>query len=227
MVPGQHSTDNLSPREKYLGRKTDVKKDIRVEFGQYIQATVPNSVTNSMNQRTEGCIALLPKDTTTGSVRFLSLTTLREVIRDQWTELPIPDEVIHRMNEMSEKQSRKLSKDPVFKLRNIIFEDTQPEDENIAQEEERTFIIEEYVTEEDEDIPMDIPPEEMNGDANYRGDDSVEDTLNTAVLPEITYEVDADGDVIMDNSDTIFYENRDSNHNAEETKSETNIPDSN
>jgi len=66
-----------------------------------------------MADRTEGCIALLPRDTVTGSVKFLCLNTHREVTRDQWIELPTPDIVIKRINEMAENQNRKLSKHPV------------------------------------------------------------------------------------------------------------------
>ena len=114
IIPSQHSEDKLSAREKYLGRKTDVKKDLRIEFGSYVQAKTPNSIINGMEDRTEGCIALMPLDTDTGTVRFLNLTTLREVNRDQWIELPIPDIVLARINEMAMEQSRKLSKDPRF-----------------------------------------------------------------------------------------------------------------
>jgi len=208
MVPGQHSTDNLSPREKYLGRKTDVKKDLRVEFGQYVQATVPNNITNSMSERTEGCIALLPKDTLTGSVRFLSLTSLREVTRDQWTELPIPDVVIQRMNEMSEKQSRKLSKDPVFKLHDRIFDDVVQEHDDIDEEEDRIITIDEYPPEDEHmDTPDAEQPQQPDDSSTYRGDENnTEDIQIPANLPDIAYEVDADGDVIMDDSDTIFHE---------------------
>ena len=60
MIPSQHGDDKLSAREKYLGRKTDVKKDLRIEFGSYVQARVPNIISNGMEDRTEGCIALLP-----------------------------------------------------------------------------------------------------------------------------------------------------------------------
>jgi hypothetical protein len=116
MVPGRQSTDNLSPREKLRGRKMDFKRDLRIEFGQYVQAKTPNKISNSSHERTEGCIALFPRDTATGSVEFLNLATLQVVTRDQWTELPTPDVVIKRMNELAVEQKRKLSKDPVFSI---------------------------------------------------------------------------------------------------------------
>ena len=41
MIPSHDATGNLSPREKLIGLKTDVERDLRVEFGQCVQARVP------------------------------------------------------------------------------------------------------------------------------------------------------------------------------------------
>jgi len=37
-----------APRELLIGRKLDFKRDIRFEFGDYVQARVPNLVNNSL-----------------------------------------------------------------------------------------------------------------------------------------------------------------------------------
>jgi hypothetical protein len=48
-----------SPRELFLGRKADAKRDFRCAFGDYVQSTVPET-DNSMKARTEDCVVMLP-----------------------------------------------------------------------------------------------------------------------------------------------------------------------
>lgn len=57
-----------SPREAFLGRKPDGKRDFRCSFGDDLQCTVPNT-DSTMTARTEDCIALLPTGNRTGTVR--------------------------------------------------------------------------------------------------------------------------------------------------------------
>ena len=220
MIPNINSTDNLSPREKLLGRKTDVKIDLRIEFGQYVQARVPNIISNSMSNRTEGCIALLPKDNLTGSVKFLNLSTFHEVTRDQWQELPMPDIVIERLNAYAEKQTRQLSKDPVFVYHGnqIITDDDNRNHDINENNQENTMIVE--ISNSTPDYENNITDEEGEQlelsteksisdteqlDTNYRGDMADDLASIDNVIPEMNYEVDEDGDIIMDDSEAIFY----------------------
>ncbi len=83
------SNSNLSPRELFTGQRTDFNKDLRIAFGDYVQALVPDP-DNSIKERTNGCIALLPTGNKNGSVLFYSLVSGRVVTRDTWTEVPIP-----------------------------------------------------------------------------------------------------------------------------------------
>ena len=89
-----------SPRELFLGRKADAKRDFRCAFGDYVQSTVPET-DNSMKARTEDCIALLPTGNRTGSVRMLSLATGKIVTRDQFRILPMSVSVIQILNRMA------------------------------------------------------------------------------------------------------------------------------
>ena len=222
MIPSKQSNDNLSPREKFLGIKTDVKRDLRIEFGQYVEAKVPNTIINSMKARTKGCIALLPKDNATGSVLFLNLASLQEVTRDQWTALPTPDIVIQKMKEMAEKQSRKLGNDPVFQyVQGIVHESDVAADEDT--EPELQVNMDTQTTEIQESQHKDVPAEENSTDEleldnagdlendtdtlDYRGDRDTEIEMPYDI-PDFDYKVDADGDVIMDDSEAIFHESR-------------------
>ncbi len=94
LVNMQRSSTSLapeSPREKFLGRLTDYKRDVAgIAFGSYVQAPVPNP-NNSDAPRTEACIALVPKDNQTGTFFVLKLKTNKPVARSHLKPMPITD----------------------------------------------------------------------------------------------------------------------------------------
>ena len=63
-----------SPREAFLGRALDAKKDFSCAFGDYVKATVAQT-DNTATARTQPCVVMLPTGNLTGSVTMLSLTT--------------------------------------------------------------------------------------------------------------------------------------------------------
>ena len=73
----------VCPRETFLGRKSDGKRDFRCAFGDYVMSTVPTT-DNSMRPRTEDCVVMFPTGNRTGSVKMLSLATGKIVTRDQF-----------------------------------------------------------------------------------------------------------------------------------------------
>ena len=89
-----------SPRVLFSGRQTDGKLDFRVGFGDCVQCTVANT-NNTMDARTEDCIAMVPPWSRSGSVKMMSLSTGKMVTRDQFRILPMPLSVINRLNEMA------------------------------------------------------------------------------------------------------------------------------
>lgn len=58
-----------------------------------------------MTARTIGAIALRPTGNAQGGHYFYSLVTGRRVIRNQWTELPMPGDVIIRIQRMAENSA--------------------------------------------------------------------------------------------------------------------------
>ena len=90
MQPSSTATDRVNPLDQFSGRKLDAKRDPRIEFGDYVHATVPVT-DNSMSSRTQGYITLLPMGTLTGSVKMWCLLQSSTIIRDQFIILPIPD----------------------------------------------------------------------------------------------------------------------------------------
>jgi len=125
LFPTKNNLSRISPREAFTGRKTNFKRDVRIGFGDYVQCVIPNLVNKSdVNQpRTEGCIALLPVGNVQGSVLFFKLSTGRVVTRDHFTVLPTPDEVITYLNQLAAKAKKKLSKEPIFRIGNVVIED--------------------------------------------------------------------------------------------------------
>ena len=90
LLPSSNSLDKVSPHEQFTGLKLDYARDLRCGYGDYVQATVPNT-DNSMSPRTMGCITLLPTGNTTGSVKMWCLATQTVIVRDQFRILPMPD----------------------------------------------------------------------------------------------------------------------------------------
>ena len=80
-----------------------MKRDLRVSFSDYVQATEP-ATDNSMRPRTQGCIALLPVGNSTGSVKMLCLGTNTIVTRDQFVSLPMPSHLIALLSTRAKEQ---------------------------------------------------------------------------------------------------------------------------
>ena len=103
-----------TPREAFVGRKADGKKDFRCSFGDYVQCTVPNTDA-TLKPRTEDCVVMLPLGNRTGTVRMLSLSTGKLVNRDQFQIFPMPASVIQRMNELALADGRVKGKGDLSK----------------------------------------------------------------------------------------------------------------
>ena len=109
-----HQQNTLSPRELFTKVKADFNRDLRVSFGDYCQVKVAYP-DNTLKERSTSCIALLPMGNKAGSVKFLSLTTLSLIIRDQFIVFEnVPDIIIKFMNELSAKCGKLIRKDPVL-----------------------------------------------------------------------------------------------------------------
>ena len=97
--PTDGISKNINPRELMTGIQIDYNKHIRAEFGEYVQ--VHEEHDNSMNTRTTGAIATKPTGNVQGGHWFYSLATGRMLDRQRWTALPMPAEVIERLNTLA------------------------------------------------------------------------------------------------------------------------------
>jgi hypothetical protein len=73
----------------------------QLPFSAYTQVHDDLEVTNTMESRTTGAINLRPTGNIQGSHKFLSLITGGIIIRRNWTELPVPSDVINRLNDLT------------------------------------------------------------------------------------------------------------------------------
>jgi hypothetical protein len=113
-VPNKTGYANISPKEALLGRKLDYKREVRAGFGDYVEATTPNIISNSMAARTDSAITLMPMGNDRGSVTMLNLATFRPITREQFTVLPTPQHVIRLMNAYADSQKSKIKENPQF-----------------------------------------------------------------------------------------------------------------
>ena len=111
-----------SPREAFIGRKPDGKRDFRCSFGDYAQCTVPNT-DSTLKSRTEDCVVMLPLGNRTGTVRMLSLASGRLVNRDQFRILPMPESVIKRLNALALADGRIKGKGELATLPTLYEQD--------------------------------------------------------------------------------------------------------
>ena len=92
----------VSSRELFTGVKTNYSRDVRAEFGEYVQAHVsPNEMNKRGTQeRTVGAVALCSADNDRGTWWFMGLKNSSFFRADRWTALPITDVVIDVLNKM-------------------------------------------------------------------------------------------------------------------------------
>ena len=97
-----HRGDHLSPMEAFTGRKVSFTKDLPCAFGDYVQATVPET-SNDMSARTEEMIAMYPiLNNGDGTWAFYNLSTNKLCARNKFTVMPsIPDSVIAHINKLA------------------------------------------------------------------------------------------------------------------------------
>ena len=181
---------SLTPREMILGEQIlDCKNICKIPFGSYVQVHEDQHVTNTMESRKTGAICLGPSNMN-GGYNFFSLETGEIIIRRNWTELPVPMDVVSRLKEMSNGRNSNIEEILEDKLPSDewgLKEDAEEEKEilnNNASEEEEMIITEENhvgnVIKEEFDFSGDRDGVRVkeNGDFGLILDDKEEETRN-------------------------------------------------
>ena len=106
------------------GRPFNAKIDGHLEFGSYCQVS-DTKMSNSMEARTLGSIALGQIHNGTGTCRFLSLHTGKLFTANHFTVLPITDLVVKHLNNMAEKD-KTPTREPILRLHGVDLSDEPP-----------------------------------------------------------------------------------------------------
>ena len=102
----------LSPRVLFTGRKVDVKKELCMSFGTYVEAYDPKVRSNDPSaMRTESAIALYPTGNDNGSWVMLTLNSGHYITRSQFVVLPMTDLVIARLNQLATRGADREDRD--------------------------------------------------------------------------------------------------------------------
>ena len=97
---------NVSPRTLMTEIKLDYSKHCRLPFGSYVQVHDEPSPTNSPTARTIGAITLGPTGNLQGGYKFLNFWRGKKITRRNWIHLPMPIEVIKRVNDIGTAQEQ-------------------------------------------------------------------------------------------------------------------------
>ncbi len=100
-------SEKWSPREIASRHRLDANLHCKVPFGAYCEVHVDPDITNTMEPRTGWAICLGPTGNMQGSYKFLSLTTGKKVTQKKFTEMPITDSVIKRIDSLGKKEQCK------------------------------------------------------------------------------------------------------------------------
>jgi hypothetical protein len=100
------SSVRLSPRTQLYGKRLDARRDLPLEFGQFVHAS-PDKVNNSLASRTAPCVYLHPKGNREGSMVLYNLSTGRVICRQHVTEGPMGNPFITRLNQLAAGQADK------------------------------------------------------------------------------------------------------------------------
>jgi len=128
----------LFTRVLVLGeQKLDYMNVCQIPFGAYAQVHDDLSVTNTMESRTTEAVSLGTTGNIQGTHKFLSLKTIEIIVRQKWTELPIPSDAIDRStdlvaNEMEFEEFNKEEEDDVGELSEAPQQVVQTEQNKVA-----------------------------------------------------------------------------------------------
>jgi hypothetical protein len=136
-----------SPRKLVLCTKLNAKLHCRAPFESYCCKVQEDSdITNTLDSRTKWAIYMGPTGNLQGSYKFTLLPTGKKITRRKFTEMPVTNSVIKKVEEMAEKDGA---------VKGISFKNRKGVEYKFDNEEEYKMLVE-----PDEPLPYsDIPAE--------------------------------------------------------------------
>jgi hypothetical protein len=114
---------NINPRKLITGVKIHYNKHIKAEFGEYVQ--VHEEHDNTMHTRITGAIATRPTGNAQGGHWLYSLATCRMLDLRRWTPLPMPSDVIKRINILAKASQAGMN---FTNMRNELYDDNEDDE---------------------------------------------------------------------------------------------------
>lgn len=100
--PCSTRVDPTPPREIFLNRKSSMKTDFKIGFGELTLVDNPGTVKNSMAPRAREAISLNPAAHTPGAFHFFLLDTQEIVVRSSWVgDVPFTAAIVDRINQIA------------------------------------------------------------------------------------------------------------------------------
>ena len=106
IYPPKGGVSTISPRSLITRIKFDYAKHCQLSYGSYAQVHEESHPTNIQQPRTIGTICLGLTGDLQGGYKFFHLTTGKLITRLKWTALPMPMEVIVRVNRIGKSQGQ-------------------------------------------------------------------------------------------------------------------------
>ena len=105
------SEDTMGPDTLLTGSPPPDFNRMRLKFGSYVQVFEDNDPSKTLRARSTGAIALTPTGNFNGNYNFMSLVTGALISRHSWTELPISDTAIARVEANAKNENQPLIQD--------------------------------------------------------------------------------------------------------------------
>ena len=190
LFPKSTSVIDISPIKKLTNRDIDYDAYCKLEFGDYVQANEENSVTNSMKARTFPAICLGPVKNLQGSYYFMNLTTFSVVKRRAWVKMPLPNEIIVKINARASRDAQTLGDQIKFTFNDHDLN----EDEEQMQDSEEPPIVEnneEHLTPPENEIDFDPhyfeEDDEVDFNPHYFEEENRDESNQDSVEPTHPY----------------------------------------
>ena len=88
----------ISPRATMTGDTLNYRRHLEIIFGQYFQIHEEYTPHNIIRPHTRGDICMGPRGNKQGGFKFMTLGSMKKVVRQIWYEIPMPDTVIAQVN---------------------------------------------------------------------------------------------------------------------------------
>ena len=181
------STDGVSskhsPRRLLVGYEVSYSKHAVLKFGSYVQTHEEH--TNDMSQRTAGAICLGPTGNQQGGHWFMSLTSGSRIRRNHWTPMPMPSDVITRVNAIGSRQKMPTKLTYANRYGHEI-EDTLNELDYDSSDDDSDYSSDQDSDDSDSDTDGSLDDDTSTSSSSDSEDDDDDDSDDDAV--EITEE---------------------------------------